>query len=80
MKESTQWNFIGIFALMLGLIGTFSFFFFGNLELIRQEFTINAVIAALGNPVLIAFLLTFGLLSFGLANIENKKGEQRNLA
>ncbi len=79
MKKSIQWNLIGIFALMLGLIGSFSFFFFGNLELLRQEFTINAVIAPLGNPVLIAFLLTFGLLSFGLADIENKNEEQRNL-
>jgi hypothetical protein len=64
---------------MLGIIGVFSFLFFGNLELLRQEFTINTVIATLGNPVLIVFLLIFGLLSFGLANIENKNEEQRNL-
>ena len=79
MKEAIQLKIIGIFALMLGSIGVFSFFFFGNLEVLRQEFTINTIIVPMGNPVLIAFLLTFGLLSFGLADIENKNEEQRNL-
>jgi len=83
MKKSVQWDIVGIFALILGLIGTFSFFFFGNIELTRNEFTINMVIVGLGNPVLIALFFAFCLLSFafgfyeGIQEKKLEKGDKR---
>jgi len=77
MKKSVQWDIVGIFALILGLIGTFSFFFLTRIELTRYEFTIDTILVAVRNPVLIALFFAFSLLSFAFGfyeGIQEKKG------
>ncbi len=75
MKKSVQLDLVGIFALIMGLVGTFSFFFADNIELTRGEFTIDTILVAVGNPVLIALFFAFSLLSFAFGFYESKKEE-----
>lgn len=78
MKKSTQWDIIGIFALILSLVGMFSFFF-GQFHLTRYELTVETVLFAMGNPIMIALFIGFCFLSFAFGFYESKKDDQKKL-
>ena len=71
MKKSTQWDLVGVFALVLTFVSFFVLMFSAKL-------TEYNILLGLGNPLLTVVFLLFSIMSFIFAYLEGKKEESRS--
>ena len=67
MKRSTQWDIVGVFALVMSFV-SFYIFMFG-----KSDFPL----IGLGHPLLIVVFLGFGFMCFAFGFYEGKKEEEK---
>ena len=65
MKRSTQWDIVGVFALVMSFV-SFYFFRFGKAD---------SPFIGLGHPLLMVVFLLFSFMSFIFGYLEGKKEE-----
>lgn len=68
MKRSTQWDIVGVFALVMSFV-SFYIFMFGK----------GSLLIGLGNPLLMVVFLLFSFMSFAFGFYEGKKEEKKRV-
>ena len=72
LKKSTQWDIVGVFALVMTFV-SFFILMFGSGPLTG----VNKLLFGLGNPLLIVVFLLFSFMSFIFGYLEGKKEEPK---
>ena len=71
MKRSTQWDIVGVIALIIGLSAWVSIFY------TRGLFNLGGTLIWFGNPFVIGFAVLFGFMCFIFGFFEGNKEKQR---
>ena len=69
LKISTQWDLVGISAVVMAFVSFFVFMFCGPLQ------GANLLLLGFGNPLLMVFYLLFSFMSFIYGYLESENRE-----
>jgi len=75
LKKSTQWDLVGVFALLLGFSMLMAFIYSGMAYSAGKR--VDIFIEVYGNPFVAVFATAFSFMSFIFGHLEGKKEEQR---